>query len=163
MFLQIKQQYLNTNSEFQINMNRKLDCIVIAILLLSIAPAIALEEFSSPEGTFMKIESQEELLELANELDLNDCYPVYLMVTTQLSSPQDKMSISHKCQTCNDQPSKNVPRTKKKICCEFFGENDKCHKVDVCGDSAINCDNAVQPSNPCKPPQQHEICDCIDA
>jgi hypothetical protein len=76
----LKKQNINTNNEFKTNMNRKLDYIVIAILLLSIAPAIALEEFSSPEGKVVKIESQEELTRIIEGINLTENAMVFLII-----------------------------------------------------------------------------------
>ncbi len=70
------------------SMRRKSEYLstAICVLLLSIASVTALEEFSNPEGTFMKIESQEELFNVVSELNLSSTNPVYL-VLPRLAEP----------------------------------------------------------------------------
>jgi hypothetical protein len=61
-------------------MKRKKGYIIIATLLLSITSVMALEEFKSPAGTFMKVESQEELSNLVSGLNPSSTNPIYLIL-----------------------------------------------------------------------------------
>ena len=65
---------------------------------------MALEEFSSPEGTFMKIESQEELMQLAESLNSTEngtklLHAIYVMIPTPTinSTPENERGCKANC------------------------------------------------------------------
>lgn len=85
-------------------MKRKKGYIIIATLLLSITSVMALEEFKSPAGTFMKVESQEELMQLAESLNSTEngtklLQAIYVMIPTPTinSTPENEKRCKGDC------------------------------------------------------------------
>ena len=121
-------------------MKRKLkDKIIMAtcVLLLSIVSVMALEEFSSPEGTFMKIESQEELFNVVSGLNLSDNSSVYLMIpeSSALLSQDNELRKSggHNCELILRGGAKRInKKILRSVCCY-------CNCTDIGGPYFSDC------------------------
>jgi len=111
-------------------MKRKKGYIIIATLLLSITSVMALEEFSSPEGKVVRVESQEELFDLVSGLNLSSTNPVYLVI------PRPAEPTVGKCVGCRNSTD---PRATCD-CCSHCRGYDSHKEGSTCPSPDTNCE-----------------------
>ncbi len=110
--------------------------VVVYLLIVGGIHAIASEEFESPGGKVVKIESLKELVLLMSKIDLSETNPVYMMIPILTDSPQDEahsdtiskeggVSCGTSCgnASCTDKCPCNTNKLGRWSCC---GDNDCC-------------------------------------
>ena len=119
-------------------MKKKRGYIIIATLLLSITSVMALEEFSSPEGKVVKIESPEELSNMVSGLNPSSTNPIYLILprpstTGKCAGFGDATMNVSKNESFNTRSS--VPRTGECVCGTVYTSGPCCKaRGDGCKD-----------------------------
>lgn len=111
----------------------------LCLLLLSINFGLAFEEFSCPEGTFLKIESQEELTRIIECINLTENATAFLIIPVSSGQSRECAGVSDSsknferinnqsayvvCTTCKQNNSLKDASGKVCCCCRDKDEND---------------------------------------
>jgi hypothetical protein len=109
-------------------MKKSYMAMVVGLLLLGSIHAMASDD-GGPEGTVVKVESQEEFLKLVSELDLIKSGPVYLIIPTYTTMDQNRDESSSK-------NPENFNNSLTRSTCKECGQK---HMVNNIGTPACQC------------------------